>query len=127
MYISCAVDKLPMMENKYEQHITLMYDVRNKDFGLPEFKSGYAKVTGFDYLGEEQDDLVLLLESDYLEIYHNQLINLGYKHSFDSLLLHTTIKYSVDKSIRSFYEVFASTMIGKEIYFHSATKSQLKK
>ena len=105
MYISCKVDKLPLFNIKYDQHITLMYDTRNKDFGLPDFVSGEAEVIGWDYLGENFDSLVLILKSDYLENYHNLLLDLGYRHSFDSLLLHTTIFYDIVDSIKPFYEV----------------------
>lgn len=125
MYISCKVDKLPLFNIKYDQHITLMYDTRNKDFGLPDFVSGEAEVIGWDYLGENFDSLVLILKSDYLENYHNLLLDLGYRHSFDSLLLHTTIFYDIVDSIKPFYEVIAETMIGKKINFHTINKEIL--
>lgn len=126
MYISCKVDKLPIFENKYEQHITLMYDKSNHEANLPDFQSGYAKVIGYDYLGPEQDALVLLLKSDYLMDYYDQLVDLGYTHSYPDLKLHTTIQYDIKDSIKPFYEVVASTMVGKEIYFHTITKEPIK-
>lgn len=100
--IKNAIDKFGLNPFPYYpityHHCTLMYDKTNPDIDPGVNKNSYtAKIIGVDELGD--DSVVLLLESEEIKKRFNELIQLGFKHSFDDILLHVTIGNSKDKDV----------------------------
>lgn len=85
-------------------HCTLMYDKSNPNIHVDKNNDIHVcKIIGVDLLGE--DSVVLLLESDSIKRRFKELTDIGFKHSFDDLLIHTSIIYSKDKEqLQEVYE-----------------------
>lgn len=76
-------------------HCTLMYDERNNikgDFDIPP-EIYHANVMGVAVLGKA---VVLLLSSDEIMRRHFELLDLGFKYSFDNYAPHLSIVYAGD-------------------------------
>lgn len=103
--------KLSKVINKFEEqldtelkvipinklHATLMYDVRNPDIYPSKSNKVYrAKVVGVDKLGDDSSKwnaAVLLLECKEVKDRFKQLLNEGFQHSYDDLLIHVSLSY----------------------------------
>ena len=82
---------------KKEQHVTLMYDTRNKveiNKNKHPLKGRLftGTVVNVDLLGQKNDVLALILDSPGLAKRHAQLKSMGFKHSYPKYLPHITIK-----------------------------------
>ncbi len=75
-----------------DMHSTLMYDENNPDidYNTESSKVYEATVTGVDKLGSA---IVLLLKCPELSTRFKVLKELGFNHSYDDLLLHTSLVY----------------------------------
>lgn len=75
-----------------DMHCTLIYDENNPDidYNTESSKVYEATVTGVDKLGTA---IVLLLKCPELATRFKVLKELGFEHSYDDLLLHTSLVY----------------------------------
>lgn len=84
-------------------HATIMYDERNPDIFPSKSKSVYkAKVKGVKTLGEPGSKwyaAALVLESPAIQNRFKQLLDEGFQHSYDDLLLHVSLCYGKDTDI----------------------------
>lgn len=91
--VSDELDIIPV--NKL--HATIMYDVRNPDITPSKSNMIYkCKLVGVKILGEPGDkwySAALLLDSPEIQARHKKLLNEGFNHSYDDLLLHVSISY----------------------------------
>lgn len=87
------VDLIPI--NKL--HATILYDVRNPDiFPTKSDKVYKAKLIGVKTLGEPGSKwyaAALVLDCPAIQRRHQQLLDEGFEHSYDDLLLHVSICY----------------------------------
>lgn len=78
-------------------HATIMYDERNPDIHPSKSDKLYrTKLVGVKTLGEPGSKwyaAALLLESPEIQARHKQLLDEGFEHSYDDLLLHVSICY----------------------------------
>lgn len=123
MYICTYVD-LNINNGAYKPHTTLVYDERNIDFGLPKFESCTGVIVGVDYLGENKEHLVLIVESEDLVKYHKRLLDMGYRHSYKDFIPHITYMYDV-KENKQMHEFSASLMIGRIVKYNEVEKSKI--
>lgn len=85
-------DPLP----KDDFHCTLMYskkgdpDVRPQQYKEPK----YAEVDSLDLLGDDKNCLVIKLNSEHLQMRHQQLIMNGLTHSYSTYNPHITLTYN---------------------------------
>lgn len=76
-------------------HCTIMYskkgdpDVRPQQYSEPKT----AEVDGLELYGDEKNCLVLTLNSEHLQMRHEQLIRNGLIHSYDTYSPHITLTY----------------------------------
>lgn len=103
--------KLQKVLNKFEEelgepidaiavnklHATIMYDVRNPSiFPSKSNKIYRAKVVGVKALGESGSKwgaAALVLECREVQGRFKELLNEGFKHSYDDLLVHVSMSY----------------------------------
>ena len=79
-------------------HVTLMYDERNPlQYPLPHTRKIFrSSITGFERLGQpgsQWEAIALTLDSDELEVRHDELSSMGFKHSYRDYVPHISIKY----------------------------------
>ncbi|QGH71903.1 RNA ligase [Klebsiella phage N1M2] len=84
-------------------HATIMYDERNPDIFPSKSNKVYkAKVKGVKTLGDPNSRwyaAALVLECPAIQSRHKQLLDEGFKHSYDDLLLHVSLCYGKDTDI----------------------------
>lgn len=83
-------------------HVTMMYDRSNPVINYKSNNKTYkAKIVGAKTLGEPDSkwySIALELESEELHKRHNELKQLGYKHSYPDFLAHVSLKYKPTES-----------------------------
>lgn len=84
-------------------HATIMYDKRNPEvFPTKNDKVYTAKIVGVKMLGDPTSRwraCALELDSDSVQKRHKELLEAGYQHSFDTLLLHVSLCYGEEAAV----------------------------
>lgn len=103
-----AIAMIPIESSPVEphsMHCTLMYDERDDDdIPLPSRPDKLiydAKITGVCLLGKPgSDTAAIAIEMDCPELdkRFKQLIDEGFEHSFDKLIIHSTLVYGANES-----------------------------
>lgn len=94
-------------------HSTIIYDVDTPflDHGIPEFEPCTGRVTGVKLL-DEGKIAALVLSCPGLKGYWLQCKDLGYKHSFPSLLVHISVlKRPTPEQVRRLEDFVAENAI----------------
>lgn len=113
---------------KDDLHVTVIYSEGTKPIPMTILQDNECKavVTGLEFYGEQENFLVLTLESDQLKQRHRQLIRKGYLHGWDSYKPHVTIykkisdndkplvKRAVER-VRETFEPFVITLTGENM------------
>lgn len=104
-----------------ELHTTLMYDKRDPDIipGITR-KTYKAVITGVERLGRVGGGyyaLVLMVDSDEVQARFQELLKLGFQHSFPDLKLHISLHYGdqVDMAYPLVKEAFEKGLLPKEV------------
>lgn len=83
--------------NPSEYHFTLFFDKRNPVLPVEELERHVlfeANAVDIQVLGENNKAIALIFESEDLVKRFEYLKSIGFKHDFDALLPHCTIKYN---------------------------------
>lgn len=113
--------------NKYGFHCTLMYDVRNilHPIGFPTNTNFKATVKDVIFLGENEDILAFELVSPELELFHSELLKIGYRHSFEDFMAHMSLEYDMHVKDKSKIKI-AEMFIGSTLKFDGVYLSEIK-
>lgn len=84
-------------------HATIMYDKRNAEiFPTKNDKIYKAKIVGVKMLGDPGSRwraVAVELDCPEVQARFKELLDLGYQHSFDDLLLHVSLCYGEDSAV----------------------------
>ncbi|MBM26313.1 MAG: hypothetical protein CL760_11705 [Chloroflexi bacterium] len=94
-----VVSKLSVKDllNSSEYHFTLFFDKRNPILPIEELERNIlfeANAVDIQVLGESNKAIAIIFESESLVKRFEYLKSFGFKHDFDALLPHCTIKYN---------------------------------
>lgn len=125
------LDELGIKDYIKDLHLTLMYDRSNPKIDVTTSTKSYtAKINSFKTLGEPGTkwySIALDLESPELDERHNELKELGFKHSYPKFIAHVSMKYKPSeddiKTLSDNIGVFKR--IGA-IHLHNETMKQIE-
>ena len=93
---TCQISNL---ETPEEYHVTLIYDKRNPHYTISDPQEKYAaEISGGALFGEENNVLVLLLNSPDLNARNKEIVDAGYQSDFPDYKPHITVKKDADSN-----------------------------
>lgn len=107
---------IPMLISKEDYHITVIYSKNKPMTGLEldEEIIEYCEIIGFNKF--DDDLLVLLVKSEYLENKHKELMdNYDGEYDFDEYIPHITLSYDAGKFNKKLENNFKQNLILNQI------------
>ena len=129
--IFSILKRLGITDYVKDLHVTMMYDRSNPNIKVEKNHKQYAaKIESFKMLGEPDSKwyaIALDLESKELHDRHEELKEMGFKHSYPTFIAHVSLKYKPSeddvKTLKDNIDAFKEIGI---IHLHNETLKKIE-